>query len=168
DVLGSGTFSRINMDLRESKGWAYSPYSVAVMRANAVPYLIQANVQADKTGDSIAVLMGLVKDLLGSKRVTPQELGFSVASATGELPGQFETSDAVLAAMQSNALYGRPDNYYELIADRYRALTTGTVDQALSQMLNPNAMQFVVVGDAAKIRPQLDKLGMPIEVTTAR
>ncbi|MEO6361163.1 MAG: pitrilysin family protein, partial [Sphingomicrobium sp.] len=42
DVLGSGTFSRINMDLRESKGWAYSPYSVAVMRANAVPYLIQA------------------------------------------------------------------------------------------------------------------------------
>ncbi|HEX8415144.1 MAG TPA: pitrilysin family protein, partial [Sphingomicrobium sp.] len=132
DVLGSGTFSRINMDLRETKGWAYSPYSTTVLRANAAPYLIQANVQADRTGDSVAALMGLVKDLLGSKRVTPQELGFSVASATGELPGQFETSDAVLAAMQSNALYGRPDDYYELIADRYRALTTGQVDQALS------------------------------------
>jgi predicted Zn-dependent peptidase len=167
DVLGSGTFSRINMDLRETKGWAYSPYSVTVMRANAVPYLIQANVQADRTGDSVATLMGLVKDLLGKKRVSPEELNLSVASATGELPGQFETSEAVLAAMQTNALYGRPDNYYELIADRYRALTTSQVDQALSSMLNPNALLFVVVGDASKIRSQLEKLGMPIEVSEA-
>jgi predicted Zn-dependent peptidase len=167
DVLGSGTFSRINMDLRETKGWAYSPYSTTVMRANAVPYLIQANVQADRTGDSVSALMGLVKDLLGSKRVTPRELGMSVSGATSELPGQFETSDAVLAAMQTNALYGRPDNYYELIADRYRALTTSQVDQALSSMLNPNAMLFVVVGDARQIRPQLEKLAIPIEVSEA-
>jgi predicted Zn-dependent peptidase len=69
--------------------------------------------------------------------------------------------------MQSNALYGRPDDYDELIADRYRALTTGQVDQALSSMLNPNAMLFVVVGDAAKVRPQLEKLNMPIEVSEA-
>jgi zinc protease len=168
DVLGSGTFSRINQDLRETKGWAYSPFSVTVLRAQAVPYLISANVQADRTGDSIATLMGLVKDLLGPKRVTPRELNLSVASATGELPGQFQTSDAVLAAMQTNALYGRPDNYYELIADKYRALSTSQVDQALSSMLNPNGLVFVVVGDAAKVRPQLDKLGMPIEVVQAR
>ncbi|MFL6734360.1 MAG: M16 family metallopeptidase, partial [Sphingomicrobium sp.] len=167
DVLGSGTFSRINLDLREGKGWAYSPYSTAVMRANAVPYLIQANVQQDRTGDSVAALMGLVKDLLGSKRVTPNELNLSVASATGELPGQFETSDAVLAAMQTNALYGRPDNYYELLADKYRGLTTAQVDQALASMLNPNALLFVVVGDAAMVRPQLDKLGIPVEVSAA-
>ncbi len=168
DVLGSGTFSRINQDLRETKGWAYSPYSVAVLRAQAVPYLIQASVQADRTGDSVATLMALVKQLLGPKKVTQEELKLSVSSATGELPGQFQTSNAVLAAMQSNELYGRPDNYYELIADRYRALSTGQVDRALSSMLNPNALVFVVVGDAAKIRPQLDKLGMPIEVLPAR
>ncbi len=168
DVLGSGTFSRINQDLRETKGWAYSPYSITLLRAQAVPYLIQANVQADRTGDSVMTLMGLVKDLLGPKKVTPRELNLSVSSATGELPGQFQTSDAVLGAMQTNALYGRPDNYYELIADRYRALTTAQVDQALSSMLNPSALVFVVVGDAAKVRPQLDKVGLPIEVVQAR
>jgi len=168
DVLGSGTFSRINQDLRETKGWAYSPYSVTLMRAHAAPYLINASVQADRTGDSIAELMKLVKDLLGPKKVTPAELALSVASATGELPGQFQTSDSVLGAMQSNALYGRPDNYYELVADKYRALTTSRVDQALSSMLDPNALVFVVVGDAAQVKPQLAKLGLPVEEVAAK
>ena len=168
DVLGSGTFSRINQDLRETKGWAYSPYSITVMRAHAVPYLIDASVQADRTGDSVAELMKLVKELLGPKRVTPAELKLSVASATGELPGEFQTSDAVLGAMETNALYGRPDNYYELIADKYRGLTTTQVDQALSSMLDPNALVFVVVGDAAKVRPQLAKLGLPVEEVPAQ
>jgi predicted Zn-dependent peptidase len=163
DVLGSGTFSRINQDLRETKGWAYSPYSTALMRAQAVPYLIDASVQADRTGDSVAELMKLVKGLLGPEKVKPQELKISVASAVGELPGEFQTSNSVLGAMESNALYHRPDNYYELIADRYRSLTTDQVDQALARMLDPNGLVFVVVGDAKKVRPQLDKLGVPVE-----
>jgi predicted Zn-dependent peptidase len=167
DVLGSGTFSRINQDLRETKGWAYSPYSTAVLRGRAVPYLIDASVQADRTGDSVAELTSIVKGLLGPNKVTPDELKLSVASATGALPGEFQTSESVLGAMESNALYGRPDNYYELIADRYRALTPGRVDQALARMIDPNALVWVVVGDAAKVRPQLDKLGMPIEVIPA-
>ncbi len=168
DVYGSGTFSRIWNDLRETKGWAYSPYSVTVMRQNAVPYLIQASVQADRTGDSIATLMSLLKNLLGPKKVAPDELAISVASATGELPGQFQTSDAVLGGMMTNALYGRPDNYYETVADKYRALTPATVDQALAKMLDPNALVFVVVGDATTVKPQLAKLGLPVEEVQAK
>jgi predicted Zn-dependent peptidase len=168
DVLGSATFSRINLDLREAKGWAYSPYSIAVYREHAVPYLINAAVQADRTGDSVAELVKITRELLSSKKVTKDELGLSVASAIGELPGQFQTSDAVLAAMQSNALYGRPDNYYETLADRYRALDTAGVDAALAGMLDANALTFVVVGDAKSIRGQLDKLGYPLEVVPAR
>ena len=167
DVLGSGSFSRIFQDLRETKGWAYSPYSTVVLREKSAPYLIAASVQSDKTGESVAELLSLSRDLLGAKKVTPEELKLSVASATNGLPGQFETSDAVLGAMVNNALYGRPDNYYELISARYNGLTTTGVDQALSQMIDPNALVFVVVGDAAQVRPQLDKLGMPVEVIEA-
>jgi predicted Zn-dependent peptidase len=125
-------------------------------------------VQADRTGDSIAELVSLVKGLLGPKKVTTEELNLSIASATGELPGQFQTSDSVLGAMESNALYSRPDNYYELIADKYRALTTARVDQALAGMLDPNALVFVVVGDAAKVRPQLARLNIPVEEVQAQ
>jgi predicted Zn-dependent peptidase len=112
--------------------------------------------------------MGLVKELMGPKKVTPDELKISIASATGELPGQFQTSDAVLSGMMNNALLGRPDNYYETLADKYRALTPPTVDQALVQMIDPKAFVFVVVGDAAKVKPQLAKLGLPIEEVPAR
>ena len=168
DVLGSGTYSRIWNDLRETKGWAYSPGSFTVLRENAAPYLIVAAVQADRTADSIQSLIGLTKELLGPKKVTPDELKLSIASETGVLPGQFQTSDAVLAAMQSNALYGRPDNYYETVAAQYQALTPGAVDQALAQLLDPNALVFVVVGDAATVKPQLAKLGLPVQEMQAR
>ena len=85
-----------------------------------------------------------------------------------QLPGQFETSAAVLGAMQTNALYGRPDNYHELLADRYRALTRPGLDSALRAALSPEGFVWVVVGDAAKVRPQLAKLGLPIEVIQPR
>jgi zinc protease len=168
DVLGSGTYSRIWNDLRETKGWAYSPGSFTVLRENAAPYLIVASVQADRTADSIKSLIGLTKQLLGPKKVTLEELKLSIASETGVLPGEFQTSDAVLAAMQSNALYGRPDNYHETVAAKYQALTPGTVDQALAQLLDPNALVFVVVGDSSTVKPQLAKLGLPVEEIPAR
>ena len=86
-----------------------------------------------------------------------------------ELPGQFETSErGARRDDQTNALYGRPDNYYETLAAKYRALTHGRRRPgAGARRSTPMRFVFVVVGDAAKVRPQLDKLGMPIEVVEA-
>jgi predicted Zn-dependent peptidase len=162
DVLGGGS-GRLFLDLREAKGWSYGAYGGASMNLRAVPYLIQAPVQADRTGDSVAAILQLVRGITGAKGVTSDELGRVVATSIGELPGRFETSASVLGAMQSNALLGRPDNYYELVSDRYRALTTPGVNQVLKSSIDPNALVFVVVGDASKVRPQLAKLGLPIE-----
>ena len=162
DVLGGSSGSRINLDLRESKGWSYGAFSFPQLRAASVPYLVQAPVQADRTGESVAALLGQLKTITASKGVTTAELEQAVASSIGGLPGQFETGAAVLQALQTIELYGRPDDYYEQLAGRYRALTTGQVDQVLRQVINPNAFTFVVVGDAAKVRPQLAKLGLPV------
>jgi len=168
DILGGNFLSRINMDLRETKGWSYGVRGTAQLTANLVPYLITAPVQADRTGDSIRALSQDVREFLGKKGVTEEELGRTIASRINQLPGQFETSDAVLSAMQTNALYGRPDNYYELLAGKYRTQTRATLDAALRGALDPNGFVWVVVGDAAKIRPQLAKLRMPIEVMEPR
>jgi hypothetical protein len=62
---------------------------------------------------------------------------------------------------------GRPDNYYELLAPKYRAQTTASLNQAARAAIDPKGFTWIVVGDAAKIRPQLEKLGMPIEVVEA-
>ena len=65
-------------------------------------------------------------------------------------------------------MYDRPDNYFELLGDRYRGLTRTSTDQALRSVLDPKGFVWVVVGDAAKVKPQLDKLGIPVEIAQPR
>ena len=62
---------------------------------------------------------------------------------------------------------GRPDDYYATLAPKYRAQTTASLDQAVRSALDPKGFMWIVAGDAAKVRPQLEKLGMPIEVVEA-
>jgi predicted Zn-dependent peptidase len=164
EVLGGNFLSRINMDLRETKGWSYGSRSNIGMREQLVPYLINAPVQADKTGPAIRALMDQLSGFLGNKGLTDVELTRMINGNTRQLAGQFETSGAVLNALRSNALYHRPDNYWEAIADRYRGLTITTIDQAARKVIDPKKMVWVVVGDAAKVRPQLTGLGLPVEV----
>jgi predicted Zn-dependent peptidase len=168
DILGGNFLSRINMDLRETKGWSYGVRGTAQLTEKVVPYIVTAPVQADRTGESIQALSQDIRAFLGPKGVTSEELGRTITNLVGQLPGQFETSGAVLGAMQNNALYGRPDNYYELLGDKYRAQTVASLNAALRGAVDPNGFVWVVVGDAAKVRPQLEKLHMPIEVMLPR
>ena len=168
DVLGGDFLSRINMDLRESRGWSYGAYGNLSLREHSVPYVISAPVQANRTGEAIAELDKLVGGILGANAISADELGRVTANSINELPGRFETSSAVLSAMMTNDLLGRPDDYYETLAGRYRALTAPTVNSALRQVLARKGFVWVVVGDAASVKPQLAKLGMPVEVVEAR
>ena len=163
EVLGGNFLSRINMDLRETKGWSYGSRSFLGMREQVVPYMINAPVQADKTGLAIKALMEHVSSFVATKGLTDVELARVINGNTRQLAGQFETSQAVLGALRSNALYKRPDNYWEAIADRYRGMTISTVDEAARKVIDPRKIVWVVVGDAAKVRPQLADLGLPIE-----
>lgn len=164
EVLGGNFLSRINTDLRETKGWSYGVRSNFDLASNGVSYAITAPVQADRTGDSIAALNSQVTDLLGGKGVTTEELARLVSNNVNTLPGRFETSGAVLSAMMSNSLYGRPDDYQEKLAARYQALQQGGIDTALRGAIDPKGFTWLVVGDAAKVKPQLDKLGYPVQV----
>ncbi|MBA3510655.1 MAG: insulinase family protein [Sphingomonas sp.] len=168
DVIGGGFLARINMNLRETKGWSYGVRGTMQLHENIVPYIVSAPVQADRTADAIRELAKDYSAFLGSQGTTEEELKRITANNIQQLPGRFETSDAVMAAMQTNALLGRPDNYYELLADKYRALTRASLDQAARAAIAPRGFVWVVVGDAAKIRPQLAKLRMPIEVIEPR
>ena len=168
DVLGGNFLSRINMDLREAKGWSYGVNGRAQISEKAVPYVISAPVQADRTGDSIVALNKDISEFLKSKGVNEEEFTRTIANRVNALPGQYETSGAVLSAMMSNDLYGRPTNYQESLAAKYRSYTAASLDQAIRGTIDPNGFVWVVVGDAAKVKPQLDKLGIPVEVIEAR
>jgi predicted Zn-dependent peptidase len=168
DILGGTFLSRLNMDIRENKGWSYGVRGTVQLNAKVVPYLVIAPVQSDRTGDSIKAMRQDIRDFLSTKGVTDEELQRTIANRIKQLPGQFETSDSVLSAMESNALLGRPDNYYELLADKYRAQTKTTLDASLRDTVNPASFVWVVVGDAKTVKPQLTKLGLPVEEVPAR
>jgi zinc protease len=166
-VLGSDFLSRINMDLREAKGWSYGASGSLTRREGAVPYVVNAPVQADRTGEAIASLRREMQTFLTTRGVQPDEFERTINGQTRQLAGQFETSGRVLSAMMTNDMFGRPDDYYDTIAQKYRALTPAELDAAARRAIDPSRFVWVVVGEAAKVRGQLDSLGLPVEVIAA-
>jgi predicted Zn-dependent peptidase len=167
DALGGDFLSRLNMNLREDKGWSYGVSGDESVQEHAVTYMVSAPVQADRTGDSLAELNRQIGEFLTTKGVTQEERDRSVTKNINQLPGEFETAGAVLGAIINMDVLGRPDNYYETLAPEYRGLTTTKLDQAARSALDPKGFIWIVAGDAAKVKPQLEKLGMPIEEVEA-
>ncbi|NNC52066.1 MAG: insulinase family protein [Erythrobacter sp.] len=162
--LGGNFLARLNMNLRETKGWSYGYRGGAQTFENAVVYFTAGGVQADRTGDSLAEVRREISEFLTTRGVTDEELARNVASEVGELPGRFETSGSVLGALQNNALYGRPDDYYETLVEKYQGQTTASLDAAARAALSEDNFIWLVVGDAEQVMEQLEPLGLPIEV----
>jgi zinc protease len=167
DALGGSFLSRINMDLREGKHWSYGVSGSFQRSENAAPYVISAPVQADKTGASIAALREQVTGFVTTAPITKVEFDRAIIGAIRSLSGNFETSGDVLRAMQTNDLFKRPDDYYATITQKYQALTLPQLDAAARAAIDPKKLIWVVVGDAKTVRPQLDSLGLPVEVIPA-
>jgi len=167
EVLGGSFTSRLNMDLREDKGWAYGASSQIRLVRETLPFLVYAPVQTDRTGDSIKAAIGDMRAFLGRQGVTAEERDRTINGAIRSLPGSFETSSDLLVGIMRNSIYGRPDDYYTTLADRYRALTAASLDEAARSAIDPAKLIWLVVGDAAKVRPQLDGIGLPVETLSA-
>jgi zinc protease len=164
DVFGGDFTARLNMDLRETKGWSYGSYAQIPGRADRLPFGISAPVQTNQTGPSMAAIMGHLKDMTGSKGVTQEERDLTVNGNILEMPGSYEQSAAVMGQMQSDRLYKRPFTYVETLAGRYSKLTPAEMDAAFKAKVDPGKFTWLVVGDAAKVKSQLEPLGLPIEM----
>jgi predicted Zn-dependent peptidase len=164
EVLGNNFLSRINTEIRERRGWSYGLSGQVVLREMNTPYIINAPVQADRTGDSIRVLMEQIISFNTTSGVSAGEHTRTINGNIRQLPGAYETAASILAALRSNDLYNRPDSYWEDVAGRYRAMSAADMDRAARAVIDPRRFVWVVVGDAAVVRPQLRNLGLPIEV----
>jgi predicted Zn-dependent peptidase len=137
------------------------------LREHQTPYVIAAPVQADRTGDSIRVLIEQINGFNGANGVSESEHVRTINGNIRQLPGAYETAAAVLGALRSNAIYRRPDNYWESVASRYRTMSAADMDAAARAVIDPSRFVWVVVGDASVVRPQLEGLGLAIEVIPA-
>ncbi|WP_051881466.1 M16 family metallopeptidase [Parvularcula oceani] len=166
DAFGGNFLSRINMNLREDKGWSYGVRSGAGDALGQRMFYLWAPVQIDQAGPSVAELTREMEELVGGERPIEQaELDQTVAGVVGALPGKFETARSVLFSMMGNAVYGRPLDYDTTEAERYNTLKTDDLQAAAESVIDPDSLVWVIVGDYDEIEPQLQGLDLgPVEV----
>jgi predicted Zn-dependent peptidase len=166
EVLGGGGFvNRINMNLREAKGWSYGSGTGLIAAKGQRPFIIQAPVQTDKTGAAIGEIRKELAGMLGSAPPSAGELERVRLNNIRALPGRLETSNALLGSLNASLRFGRPLNYPELLPGLYRALTVEDLSAAAREVLHPDKLIWVIIGDAAKIRAEVEAAGIgPVEV----
>jgi zinc protease len=156
-LLGGVLTSRITMNLREDKGWAYSPHSSLGTYFRHAVWAEQADVKAESTGPAVQEIYNEIERL---QREAPasEELKatqnyrngifvMSNASRAG-LIGQFAFMD----------LHGLPTEWLTTFVERLYAVTPEQVSQAARKHLDPSRLSVVVVGDLATVRPQLENV----------
>ena len=168
DILGGQFSARVNMNLREAKGWAYGAYTFLQSASGQRPYLVYAPVQTDKTKESLQELLKELNGFKTTKPATEPELQRAVLNNVRSLPGTFETSNDVLGSLTSSARYGRPWNYPETLKDKFEALTISDITAAAAEVIHPESLVWVIVGDRTEIEAGVRSLNLgPVEVRGA-
>lgn len=150
-VLGGEFSSRLNMNLREDKHWAYGSYSSASNALGQRPWMAFAAVQIDKTADSLKELRREISDYASGKAPPkPEEVAKIQATEIRGLPGSYETANAVLGTLTGLVRYNRPDDYVFQRKAQIEALDVAQV-KAAAATIDPDALTWVVVGDLKQI-----------------
>ena len=159
-VLGGQFVSRINMNLREDKGYTYGARTSFDFRRGPGPFQLQVSVQTGVTGPAIREALRELEDICGSRPVDERELGMARTSLTRGYPRNFETAEQIARSVGQLALYGLPDDYFERFVPTIEALDIRTMERIASDHLHPDRLTAVVVGDRAAVEPQLADLGL--------
>jgi zinc protease len=160
NILGGTFTSRINMNLREDKHWSYGAFTILFGARGQRPFIAYAPVQTDKTKESAVELGKELREVLSTKPITDEETAKAVSNQTLELPGSWETMNAVGASIADIVRYGLPDNYYQTYAEKIRQLKTPQLSAAAQKLLVPDKLVWVIVGDRSKIEAGIRELNL--------
>jgi predicted Zn-dependent peptidase len=148
-VLGGGFTSRINMNLREDKGYAYGArggFSYPLKALGTVN--VSGSVQADSAYQTLLEIDREVKELAAGKRpVTAEELEREKVNAELAMPARFATAQSALGQYRSLVYYGLPLDYFNTYVNRVRKVTLKEVKASATKYLKTNRAVFVVVGN---------------------
>jgi len=159
-ILGGQFVSRINMNLREDKGYTYGARTAFEFRRAAGPFVLHASVQSDATADALKEVLVEIRAIRGERPVTRQELEVGRASLTRGYPRNFETADQIARAAAQLALYDLPDDYFSTFVPKVLSLTEEAVTAVAAKHIDPDRLLAVIVGDRDKLAPSLRALDL--------
>lgn len=156
-ILGGSFSSRLNSNLRETKGYTYGAGSGFQYRPLAGPFLAGASVRTEVTDSALGEFFKEL-DGIGSAPVADDELQRAKANLALGLAGEFETTSQMAAQVGELLEFGLPLTWYNDYVQRVMAVTKADVQRAAREHVRPNQMIVVVVGDLSKIRAGIEAM----------
>jgi zinc protease len=167
-VLGGSFSSRVNLNLREDKGWTYGARSRIDPAVGPGMFTAGGRIQRDYTDESLleffSELEGLAK---GTAPITPDELQFAKDALVLGYPQDFETNGELAGALADQAVYGLPDDDFARYPERIAAVDRDMANATARELLHPDHMHVVIVGDLEKIEEPLRALDLDAEIRYA-
>jgi predicted Zn-dependent peptidase len=157
-ILGGSFTSRLNQNLRETKGYTYGASSRFDMRRAAGPFTARAEIVAAKTDSALIEFM---KELRAIRDTVPvAELAKAKTYLQLQMPGAFETTSQIAGQLVPIVLYDLPLDYYNSYAQQIDRLTQADVQRVAREYIDPARLAIVIVGDRASIEGGVRALGL--------
>lgn len=159
-VLGGQFVSRLNMNLREDKGYTYGVRTGFDLRRGDGPFVLQTSVGTDVTVPALGEALNELRQIRDDRPVTADELALAKSSVALGYPRGFETVQQVARSVAQLALHDLPDSYFEDFVPLLEAVTLDEVAAAARRYLDPERMATVIVGDQDRVGEALGGLGL--------
>jgi zinc protease len=157
-IVGGGAAARLFMNLREEHGYTYGAYSNLIARKFAGPWIAQASMRTDATAGAMTEFMKEINRIRDEK-VPESELEERKRSIVAGFALSLEQPTEILSYATTVKLYGLPADYWDTYPTKLMNVTAEQVQRVARKYLVPDDLQIVAVGDAAKIKPVLEKYG---------
>ncbi len=157
-ILGGQFSARVNMNLREDKGYTYGARTSWAFRKGAGPFEASADVQTAVTKESVQEFMKELNGIRGGRPVTNTELEYNKQSLIRRFPSGFETVGQISGQLSNLVVYGLPDSYFNNYIESIQSVTAKDVDRVANKYLTPDKMAIVIVGDKSVIEPKLKEI----------
>jgi predicted Zn-dependent peptidase len=158
-ILGGQFVSRLNMNLREDKGYTYGARSGFEFRRAPGPFVVQVAVQTSVTADAVREALGEIEAIAGARPASVEELELARSALTRGYPRNFETAGQVARSLAQLVLYGLPDDTFEQFVPSVAAVGIEEVT-AGARRLDPRRMVVAIVGDRERVADGLASLGL--------
>jgi len=165
-ILGGGASSRLFMNIREQQGYAYDAHCSVHPLKDSGAFSVGTQVRNEVLEAALDAVLAEMKDI-ARQNVSAEELANAKNYLSGAFVIRLETQDGLASQLAAVKLMGLPIEYLEKYTSRVRSVEPGKIRAAAGRYMTPKDAAVIVVGDAPKISPQLQKFGK-IAVEEAR
>lgn len=156
-ILGGSFSGRVNMNIREDKGFAYGARARFTYFKSGGWFSTTTSVRTDATRASLDELAKEIQRMRTSP-VSEEELERERQAILLSLPANFSTARRMLGTYSSLAFFGLPMDYYDGFVKRVQSVSANSIQTAAAKNLRATDYKVLVVGDATKIRDELQSL----------